>query len=418
TKLIDTTPNQCPDLAQFQLSYAPSICMGDSTLVTIDYPYSTYTSWSLNGEAFASNKNAIFVSEEGLYTVEVNMNTRCPAGILQVQVNSAQNQSPDTDIVIYPNPDIGIEVGGNTCYGDTITLSTPYQEQYSYNWYSDNKVRIVSDSTSTTQVALHTGNQQVSFDLSVSDNETGCVSLETKQLNIGQKPSNYISTSSMVCQDAQVFLSTGKGTGFSYEWSFSESAYGISTSNNFASVFFAEPDDSTRIDLVVTESFGNCSNHTTRYIQVKNKPDIVLEQAHDSIYITTSNLAYINWFFNDVKMAAAVNKTSIPIESGKYYVEGTTNYGCVGQSDVLTVNLIPLSTINSPLKIYPNPARDNLTIQSKSAPDKIRVVDLNGKNLAQYENTRAIDIKNLKNGIYILLLEIEGEQYQRPFLKE
>ncbi|GIV42296.1 MAG: hypothetical protein KatS3mg034_1606 [Vicingaceae bacterium] len=60
----------------------------------------------------------------------------------------------------------------------------------------------------------------------------------------------------------------------------------------------------------------------------------------------------------------------------------------------------------SGIKIYPNPAKDNLTIQSELPLEEIRIMDISGKIVyqSQYtgENTVNVETHKLENGVYLL----------------
>jgi hypothetical protein len=108
-KSIDTSSNSCPDIESFSVNHAPSICEGDSILLSINNNYATYTKWFRDGEQLGfDNKKQIYVKEEGIYTVLINENSRCPVPAIEVIVNNASDLDANTDVVVFPKPNANI----------------------------------------------------------------------------------------------------------------------------------------------------------------------------------------------------------------------------------------------------------------------------------------------------------------------
>ncbi len=73
----------------------------------------------------------------------------------------------------------------------------------------------------------------------------------------------------------------------------------------------------------------------------------------------------------------------------------------------------PLSRIN----VYPNPARDFITIESFQKIDKVEIFAVSGNKLSTF-NTQKIDVSNLEKGIYILKIYLSEKVYTSKFLKQ
>ena len=66
---------------------------------------------------------------------------------------------------------------------------------------------------------------------------------------------------------------------------------------------------------------------------------------------------------------------------------------------------------NTDVRIFPNPAQNQITVSSKKAPMKIEIIDLQGRKLYtnQYpQQTEKLNVENLQKGIYLLHLIFEG----------
>lgn len=80
-----------------------------------------------------------------------------------------------------------------------------------------------------------------------------------------------------------------------------------------------------------------------------------------------------------------------------------------------------LTSKNSHFSLYPNPAKDLLNIQNKTnkSIEKIIITDCSGKKILEKKGfTKQVNIENLQQGIYILQVLLEGNNYQEKFIKE
>jgi hypothetical protein len=73
-------------------------------------------------------------------------------------------------------------------------------------------------------------------------------------------------------------------------------------------------------------------------------------------------------------------------------------------------------------KVFPNPTSSNLTIQSKVNIREIRIIDINGRLLNNFDAINedheiSISVENLSNGVYFLKLQIENSEQIIRFVK-
>jgi len=104
--------------------------------------------------------------------------------------------------------------------------------------------------------------------------------------------------------------------------------------------------------------------------------------------------------------------------SGSLYVADTDNNKIRKISQTLATTDFEMF---SKLKIYPNPVKTVLNIQTpkNSSIDKISVVDLLGKKvLEQTQNTNQINVEHLAKGIYIIEIFSGEEKFSSKFVKE
>ena len=67
-------------------------------------------------------------------------------------------------------------------------------------------------------------------------------------------------------------------------------------------------------------------------------------------------------------------------------------------------------------KLFPNPAQNVLNIQSQEQIDSVRIFTLEGRLLLQTANP-SIDISQLKGGLYLVQIRVQGHTATKIFLK-
>ncbi len=73
------------------------------------------------------------------------------------------------------------------------------------------------------------------------------------------------------------------------------------------------------------------------------------------------------------------------------------------------------------LKLYPNPASDELNIETPDALRAVRIFGVNGalvKNINVFENGQTVDISDLQAGLYFISIETEKEVINQRFVKQ
>jgi len=128
---------------------------------------------------------------------------------------------------------------------------------------------------------------------------------------------------------------------------------------------------------------------------------------------------YNQGFFRVTKL----NGSNLPMKNYTYTGTAHDDWGCSYTQyfstdvDLQNVDIIAKAQI----KLYPNPAKDFLYIdlgKGLSAPFKVRLVDIQGRNVYENkltENQVEIPVQNLNNGLYILIFE---DNNQNKFIEK
>ena len=78
-----------------------------------------------------------------------------------------------------------------------------------------------------------------------------------------------------------------------------------------------------------------------------------------------------------------------------------------------------VSELNSSLSIYPNPAKDQLFVETEMAVEEISVYDVFGRQqLAISGQQSAVDVSNLSDGVYFVKVKSENNEVVKRFIKK
>lgn len=116
--------------------------------------------------------------------------------------------------------------------------------------------------------------------------------------------------------------------------------------------------------------------------------------------------------------------TTVLVDNTTYYASQTINGIESTERLAVTVQLNALATpdfVLTNFKSYPNPVKNNLTIQNTSTIDKVILLSITGKTVLTktIKSLHAeIDLSNLSDGIYFLKVKSEGAEKTVKIIKE
>ncbi len=157
------------------------------------------------------------------------------------------------------------------------------------------------------------------------------------------------------------------------------------------------------------------------------KPMIKVEfNAIDSLFILTSaSDSYLKhqWFFNGVLIPDSDMDTWFTDQSGSYQVQVTGPCGIPQISDIFNVNITVVEDVlAAQIKIYPNPADDNLLLilPKNLIINKITVINSKGQSLQQYEGNFSqkisLNLEKMPIGFYLLRIETAQGMTNKKFI--
>jgi hypothetical protein len=385
------TVNPLPNVAITQ-SGASNICQGGSVTLTAtsSSAISSYL-WKVNGSPIVpvATGSAYPASATGNYTVTVT------------DANGCQGTSTPVAVMVNPLPNATTtpSTAQTICQGSTLTMSTPYNVNYSYGWQNAS-----GPIAGATQSSYTTGTAG-SYSVKITNNVTGCQATSVPiVLTVTPPPAASVSRSTgagAICASDSVKLLANLGSGLTYQWNYN----GTPVAGATDTILYAKAQGT----YTVTVFNGSCSATSPGLlVQVNPSPAAfitygsALSFCEGTAVVLTANaglgLAY-QWFINDT---ATTNTSSafVAIRTGVYRLTTKNVFGCTSTSDTLHITVYPApdpqivrtgsdGTILSTVKAYAsyqwflnNTAIGGATSQTYTAIQngayKVRVTDSNG----------------------------------------
>lgn len=139
----------------------------------------------------------------------------------------------------------------------------------------------------------------------------------------------------------------------------------------------------------------------------------------DQLSTLSGNYTY-QWFLNGNPMSGTNSPSITVIQNGDYTVQITDSAGCIATSQVYTYNSIGLDESEFVLALYPNPARDQITIHLNGEyTAHYQITDVRGAVVLEadidLQSELHISTRSLATGTYIIVLDFGDHRVFKRF---
>ena len=281
------------------------------------------------------------------------------------------------------------------CLGLTTTLS----DAAAGGVWSSSDTTVATISSTGVITGINSGSATITYFVTGS---YGCTSEVTKAITVNPLPSgtlNPASGSLTLCHgNAATMDVTGTSGTPTFQWYKDGTAVSGATNASYTT-------DSTG-NYTIQLADGGCTVTVTGSVNVLPQPNpVITHGSGNNLY--TGTFATYQWYRNGGIIYGATNSVYSVVATGNYIVVVTDVNGCRDTSAVFVVTSAPNQVVNVnagiDIKLYPNPARSELTID---APIKVNIVILStdGKIVIRQNEAKTIDVSNLANGLYMIMI--------------
>lgn len=77
-----------------------------------------------------------------------------------------------------------------------------------------------------------------------------------------------------------------------------------------------------------------------------------------------------------------------------------------------------ISELNSSLNIFPNPAKDQLFIETEAEIEEVNIYDVYGRQMTTVYDQQTVNVSELSNGVYFVKVKSENNEVVKRFIKK
>ena len=168
----------------------------------------------------------------------------------------------------------------------------------------------------------------------------------------------------------------------------------------------------------------SCSDSITKVVTVKSSPAKPMVSAITNSLLQSTVANSYQWYLNNSIISSATNQTLAITTNGNYSVLIDSTNGCSNLSNPFaasSVGIVGLNISQNEIKIYPNPATQELFISFLSPQNTntilIEVIDIKGSKLMSFNETiqtgkpLSIDINDLAEGMYFVMVNNKAYKF-------
>lgn len=309
-----------------------------------------------------------------------------------------------------------VNLGNDTvlCNGATLLLQAGSDPQYSYLWQD-----LSTDS-------LYLVNGTGTYWVEVGNN--GCNVYDTvvvTTIPCSTPLVSFASSDTILCEKNCIdFFDLSTNNPNQWQWYFNGAQPATSSLQNPTGICYNNY-GTYPVTLVASNANGSDSVTITTFITVIQSPPAPQITVNVDTLFSTPASAY-QWYFGNVLIPGATGSYYVYSMPGYYFVIISDSNGCQSASNIFDLTAVnDLNGVN-PFSIQPNPASDELTIQLNPVflSDKIHfgLTNLLGERVwgltlsATGAKTVTIPTATFSNGVYYLLLDLNGKQWREPIL--
>lgn len=211
------------------------------------------------------------------------------------------------------------------------------------------------------------------------------------------KPDITAVPSTIFCAGDSVLL-TANGSTENYIWNVGDTTTSIHTSIPITYSVIAKQD---------SVCYGQSAPLLLHEVPL---PEVEISVTED--FILSSSVENGNqWYLNGEPIIGATAQTYTATENGDYYATVKDNNACEGQSNTIHIGSVGIASITgkNSINIYPNPASNEVNIQTDLDVSEVYVLDLQGKEL-QKTSSKDVNLSKLSSGIYLIKVKLKNNE--------
>jgi hypothetical protein len=399
--------------------------MGDSVKIQASNGANYLYYWFKNNALLANeNSSILYAKSSGNYEAAIKDTTGCVASTNSVAITV----NPSPTATLSPSDSASI------CVGSNQIIAANYAPNLAYEWHLNDT--IILGETLRTLSTSKAGVYNVK-----TTNSFGC-SASSAPLHLYVNPSPVAGaitgTTTGLATGISYTYSVASQAGLAYYWLIGNGNIVSGQGTNSVTVTWTNP--GTCLLLVGVKNAYNCGDSSALNMSIGNPTPAILyfipdsARSNDTVYIFGTNFTGAN----AVKLGGvnaqsftvvSMNQINAVVGAGASgVVEVGTPLGIAQKAGFTYVSSTGIGSLSgtTPLRVYPNPVRDELVIcclEKSGSPISAVITDMLGRVMAEPNeilngNSLEISTQNLAPGTYIICIQKGNDLSRLKFVKE
>lgn len=168
-------------------------------------------------------------------------------------------------------------------------------------------------------------------------------------------------------------------------------------------IYEIDPQGNTIWEKQVNGTVPHAYRYSACYL-AGNVPDAPSVSANGTVLTATGGSAY-QWYVDGVMIPGATSSTYTAIVSGNYQAQAVEAGGCrspLSESVSVTANDVDETLGSSPVKVFPNPANNQMNVQVLGANTLVELIDAQGRAVHTQQGSGSLPTSEWSNGVYTL----------------
>lgn len=324
------------------------------------------------------------------------------------QTNTFGCEGPRATIAVTVQPSPVVSISSLSPYGfifcKNLTVSLKANSATAVSWQWDTSGIALSGRIFDTVAAGKVGKWGVTV-----RNVYGCKNrAEVDVYMDSTKPPILSPTAITICEEGSALLTCSPGfVSYTFEWMKENVFITPSTLKENLKNAILPGNYSVR----VTNNYGCIDTTNIAVVNTYPKPLKPVITNLDPILEVAAGYLYYQWYHNNKQIPGANSRTYLTKLVGDYFVEVTDENGCLNNSDTIKMlqsNTVKNISTKSELKIYPNPTKEIVYIESP-INIMVRVTDVIGRVVYEGKNPKSVSLANLADGQYFFRISDEND---------
>jgi len=318
---------------------------------------------------------------------------------------------------VYPLPGLGVVFGDQSpCEGQILNYSIDYSAVDDFVWSLPADWLIIG-ATDTSSIQVMVGSMPGVVSV-VGSNQCGQTDPEMLAVApILQPKINSLNGDAEACTGTLATYIADVENADEIIWSYPED-WSVEGASDQSVIEFWVGGSSGTISAMAVNACGMSAVAEINVISLYVPDFGIIPGTGNELTATITASAY-QWYLNGVAIPGATGQNYTPTESGEYTATIVTEDGCIATSLPVFVIISATSKIDNflSLNLYPNPAKDQITIEGIENKFTYSIFDFTGKSLMrEITSEKNISISSLTEGVYVIRIEQDGKVYMTRFV--